>query len=105
VVDGLAPKMLGQSTVVKYSACALQESPIERFRYSVVLWGVMGGESMFRSLLLEELAEFFASILPSTIGTKSFDLRAVLGLCPGREVLVGLQGLVLRPQKLDTSIA
>jgi hypothetical protein len=68
-----------------------------------VLRGVVSGKMALRALGLEKFAEIFAGVFASAVRTESLDLRAVLSLSPGREVLVSLQGFILGLQQLNPS--
>ena len=77
-------------------AHALQKLSVEGLGHSVVLWGVVGCEPTFRALLLEKLVEICASVLPSTIRTKSLDLDVVLSLSPSCKVFICLESFILQ---------
>jgi hypothetical protein len=90
VVDGLPPKVLGESAVVQYCANVFDKASVERLSHPVVLWDIMSGEPPFRTLLAEKLAELSASVLPFSVRMEPLDLHAVLSKSPGHKVLVSL---------------
>jgi hypothetical protein len=76
--------------VVEDGTNAFEEPAIQGLRYGVMLRGVMGGESSFSTLSLEEICEVAAGVLSTAVGSKTFDGRPKLSLGPCSERLVRL---------------
>ena len=70
---------------------ALQEGAVELFGDSVLLWGIMGGESSFSSLFGQVVIECPTKVLATSIGLEFEYLDIVLGVGPGFEVLVSIE--------------
>src|ERR1700733_2974043 len=79
-------------------ARAFHEASVESFSDAVVLRCIGSREASLRALLLKIIIEGITGKLTAAIRTESLDARAMLGLSPGREGLVGFKGFVLRPK-------
>ena len=69
----------------------LQKSVVESFSDSILLQGIMGGESSFCSLFGQVIIECPAQVLATSIGLEFEDLGVMLGAGPGFEVLVSIE--------------
>ena len=78
----LCPEKLWESRLDKKCMHMLNKSMVKQFCYAIVLWGIMGCKLMLHALLLKELGNNMASVLPSSIQVKVFDLDTFLGLSP-----------------------
>src|SRR5882724_5128494 len=90
----LCPKSLRKVGHVQHHPDTLQEGAIESFSDSILLWGIMGGESSFSSLFGQVVIEHPAKVLATMIGPEFEDLGIVLGVGPGFEVQVRLNALL-----------
>lgn len=78
---------------------------IKGFGNAIMLRRVGRSEASFGTVLLEISSEFITAELTAAIGTKSFNVRALLWLCPSRERLVGLKGPVFGAKHFKSGVA
>jgi hypothetical protein len=58
----------------------LHEAAVKQLCDAIMLRCVVGSEATFSTLLLEELGEFTASILPTMVRVQTLDVHAMLGV-------------------------
>jgi hypothetical protein len=80
---------------MEYSTDALEKSAVQRLCDSIVLGGIVGGETTLCALGFEEVGKLFAGVFSTAVGPKALDACFVLSFCPGRKRFVGFEGFVL----------
>src|SRR6266702_1975104 len=82
-----------------------EESAIERFGHAIMLRHVVSCKSTLGTFISKKVGEIMASKLTAAIQPKTFDVRAMLSLHPGRKRLVSTKSLVLSSENLKPSEA
>jgi len=78
-----------------------EQMTVEIFGNTVMLQGIVCGESSFCAVVLQVIVEIMIQVLPPLVTMKPFDLNTMLSPCPRRKVLVGLKGVVFAMEELD----
>src|SRR6266702_2965566 len=82
-----------------------EESAIEQFGHAIMLRHVVSCKSTLSTFISKKVGEITASKLTATIRPKTFNVRAMLSLRPGRERLVSTKSFVLSSENLKPSEA